>query len=64
MHNGESYYFQNLHSMPVRRFCREAVEFATVASCQKHIIEHDYNLISVQEVSNLVNGDASGRFSR
>ncbi|HEX2950925.1 MAG TPA: PfkB family carbohydrate kinase [Armatimonadota bacterium] len=49
----------------LRQFsCREAVEFATAASCLKHTIEHDYNLISVHEVSNLVNGDAFGRFQR
>ena len=41
-----------------------AIEFAVAASCLKHSIEGDYNLVSVAEVENLAGGDASGRVQR
>ena len=43
---------------------RDALEYATAASCLKHSIEDDFNLVSVQEVLALMNGDASGRVQR
>ncbi|NLT47732.1 MAG: sugar kinase [Clostridiales bacterium] len=43
---------------------REALEFATAASCLKHTIEGDYNLVSVSEVTALMKGDGSGRVQR
>ena len=43
---------------------QEAVEFATAASCLKHTIEHDFNEVTVKEVRNLMEGDASGRVQR
>lgn len=42
----------------------EAVEFAAAASCIKHSIKGDYNLVSVQEVEQLARGNASGRVER
>ena len=42
----------------------KAIEFAVAASCLKHSIEGDYNMVSVKEVENLANGDASGRVQR
>lgn len=41
-----------------------AIEFAVAASCLKHSIEGDYNLVSLSEVKNLAGGDASGRVQR
>lgn len=41
-----------------------AVEFATAASCLKHSIEGDFNLVSVDEVRALAAGDGSGRVQR
>ncbi len=41
-----------------------AIEFAVAASCLKHSIEGDYNLVSLAEVKNLAGGDASGRVQR
>jgi 2-dehydro-3-deoxygluconokinase len=41
-----------------------ALEFAVAASCLKHTIEGDYNLVSVAEVKKLAGGDASGRVLR
>lgn len=43
---------------------QEAIEFAVAASCLKHSIEGDYNLVSVDEVKKLAGGDGSGRVQR
>lgn len=43
---------------------QKAIEFAVGASCLKHTIEGDYNLVSVDEVLSLIGGDASGRVQR
>jgi 2-dehydro-3-deoxygluconokinase len=43
---------------------RKAVEFATAASCLKHSIPGDFNLVSVAEVEKLAGGDRSGRVAR
>jgi 2-dehydro-3-deoxygluconokinase len=42
----------------------ETLEFAVAASCLKHSIEGDFNLVSVEEVKKLAGGDASGRVQR
>lgn len=42
----------------------EALEFATAASCLKHTIEGDFNMVSKEEVIALTKGDASGRVQR
>ena len=41
-----------------------AINFAVAASCLKHSIEHDFNLMSVAEVESLAKGNASGRVQR
>jgi 2-dehydro-3-deoxygluconokinase len=43
---------------------QEALEFAVAASCLKHTVEGDYNLMSVEEIKNLTGGDGSGRVQR
>ncbi len=43
---------------------QQAIEFAIAASCLKHSIEGDYNMVSLAEVNNLAGGDASGRVQR
>ncbi len=43
---------------------QKAINFAVAASCLKHTIEHDFNLVSVQEVESLAGGNASGRVQR
>jgi 2-dehydro-3-deoxygluconokinase len=40
------------------------LNFAVAASCLKHTIHGDFNLVSVDEVEKLMGGDASGRVSR
>lgn len=43
---------------------QQALNFAVAASCLKHTIYGDFNLVTVDEVKNLMNGDGSGRVSR
>ena len=43
---------------------RQALNFATAASCLKHTVPGDFNLVSVAEVEKLMGGDVSGRVSR
>ena len=43
---------------------QKTLEFATAASCLKHSIEFDFNLVTADEVMSLVNGNASGRVQR
>ena len=43
---------------------QKTIEFAVGASCLKHSIEGDYNLVSVDEVLSLIGGNASGRVQR
>ncbi len=43
---------------------QSALNFATAASCLKHTIHGDYNLVTVEEVEKLMGGDSSGRVSR
>ena len=43
---------------------QRAIEFAVAASCLKHSVEGDYNMVSVDEVEKLAGGDGSGRVQR
>ena len=43
---------------------QSALNFAVAASCLKHTIFGDVNLVTVDEVTKLMGGDASGRVSR
>ena len=43
---------------------QKTIEFAVAASCLKHTIEGDYNMVSADEVAKLAGGDASGRVQR
>lgn len=43
---------------------QKAIEFAVAASCLKHTIEGDFNLVSVSEVEALAGGNGSGRVQR
>ncbi len=43
---------------------QKALNFAVAASCLKHTIYGDANLVTVDEVEKLMSGDASGRVSR
>ncbi|GHT82075.1 2-dehydro-3-deoxygluconokinase [Bacteroidia bacterium] len=43
---------------------QKALNFAVAASCLKHTIYGDFNLVTVDEVEKLMSGDASGRVAR
>jgi 2-dehydro-3-deoxygluconokinase len=43
---------------------QQALNFAVAASCLKHTVPGDFNLVSVAEVEKLAGGDVSGRVSR
>lgn len=43
---------------------QKAIDFAAAASCLKHSIEQDFNLVSVAEVESLATGNTSGRVQR
>ena len=43
---------------------QHAIDFAVAASCLKHSIEHDFNMMNVNDVESLAAGNASGRVQR
>ena len=43
---------------------QQALDFPVAASCLKHTIKGDANLVTVAEVEKLMGGDASGRVAR
>lgn len=43
---------------------QRALNFAVAACCLKHTIAGDYNLITIEEIEKLVDGDFSGKVSR
>ena len=61
---GDSFGGGLIYSLVSGFSAQRAIEFAVAASCLKHSIEGDYNLVSVAEVENLAGGDASGRVQR
>lgn len=61
---GDSFGAGLIYSLINRRAPEQAIEFAVAASCLKHTIEGDFNLISVSEAEKLANGDGSGRVQR
>lgn len=61
---GDSFGGGLIHAMLNRWEPQEIIEFAVAASCLKHTIEQDFNLVSQQEVLALARGNASGRVQR
>ncbi|MBN1877461.1 MAG: sugar kinase [Anaerolineae bacterium] len=49
---------------PLGNGAQRALDFAIAASCLKHSILGDFNLVTVDEVEKLMGGDVSGRVSR
>jgi 2-dehydro-3-deoxygluconokinase len=43
---------------------QKALNFSVAASCLKHSIAGDFNMVPVEEVEKIMSGDASGRVSR
>ncbi len=61
---GDSFAGGLIYALLNRYDCQLAVEFAVAASCLKHTIPGDFNMMTVDEVNTLVKGDASGRVQR
>ena len=61
---GDSFGAGLIYSLVNGYEAQRTIEFAVAASCLKHTIEGDYNMVSVAEVENLAGGDASGRVQR
>lgn len=61
---GDSFCAGLIYALTQGKTNAEALEFAVAASCLKHTIEGDYNLVSVSEAEKLAGGDGSGRVQR
>ena len=61
---GDSFAAGLIYGLLVGKQAAQALEFAVAASCLKHSIAGDFNLVTVSEVESLVGGDASGRVQR
>ena len=61
---GDSFGAGLIYSLLKGKSGQEAIEFATAASCLKHSIEGDFNMVSADEVEKLAGGDGSGRVQR
>lgn len=61
---GDSFGAGLIYSLLQNKSPQNAINFAVAASCLKHSIEHDFNLVSVSEVEALADGNASGRVQR
>lgn len=61
---GDSFMGGLIYGLITYKDDQKALNFATAASCLKHTIQGDFNLVTVDEVEKLMAGDASGRVSR
>ena len=61
---GDSFAGGLIYGLLTGRPAKDALEFAVAASCLKHTISGDANLVSVAEVEALMRGDGSGRVQR
>ncbi|MBQ3738524.1 MAG: sugar kinase [Bacteroidales bacterium] len=61
---GDSFAAGLIYSQLNKFDSQHAIDFAVAASCLKHTIEGDFNLVTVEEVEDLVNSDGTGRIQR
>ncbi|MGI6019478.1 MAG: PfkB family carbohydrate kinase [Marvinbryantia sp.] len=61
---GDSFGGGLIHALRKGMGQQEAINFAVAASCLKHTIEHDFNLVTESEVLSLAGGNTSGRVQR
>lgn len=61
---GDAYAAGIIYGLLTAWTAQETVEFAAAASCLKHTIQGDFNLVSFEEVVSLMRGDGSGRIQR
>ena len=61
---GDSFAAGLIYGLQTKMNDEAALNFAVAASCLKHSISGDVNLVTVSEVKRLMGGDASGRVNR
>jgi 2-dehydro-3-deoxygluconokinase len=61
---GDSFASGLIYGMLNKSDSKEALEFAVAASCLKHSIPGDFNLVSIDEVEKLMKSGGSGRVER
>ena len=61
---GDSFGGGLIHALLENYSMQDTIEYAVAASCLKHTIEGDFNLVSESEVKALMGGDGSGRVQR
>jgi len=61
---GDSFGGGLIYASLMNKSSQDVIEFAVAASCLKHTILGDYNLVSVAEVEGLIKGGGSGRVQR
>jgi 2-dehydro-3-deoxygluconokinase len=61
---GDAYSAGIIYGLLTEQDLQETVDFAAAASCLKHSIHGDFNIVSFNEVMTLMKGDASGRIQR
>ncbi len=61
---GDSFGAGLIYSLLNGKSSQDAIDFAVAASCLKHSIEGDFNIVSLAEVEGLVKNGGSGRVSR
>lgn len=62
--SGDAFVAGLIHGLITMQDEAHALEFAVAASALKHTIYGDFNLVNIQEVENLVNGNLNGRIQR
>lgn len=61
---GDSFASGLIYGLITGKNFKDALEFGVAASALKHTIHGDFNMVTVDEVENLLKGDASGRVQR
>jgi 2-dehydro-3-deoxygluconokinase len=61
---GDSFAAGLIFALGKKKSPSDAIQFAAAASCLKHTISGDFNLVGLKEVEALIEGDGSGRVQR
>ena len=62
--SGDSFGGGLIYALTAGKDTQGAIDFAVAASCLKHSIEHDFNLVKVKDVEALAAGNGTGRVQR
>lgn len=61
---GDSFTAGIIYGLITGKENKDAIEFATAASCLKHTMEGDYNRTTVEDIENLIKSGGNGRIQR